>query len=789
MTVDKTSLPPLGTLCSFVMAKKATAVARVSAAEIPAEAKLKKATAEAQLKEQLSADGKYIRPVKGNGNCVFGSIAVHVFGGSEHDDVVRQTVCNVLSAKGSERKFKPFLAGTPEFDSVNGNYNAYVARMRKAGVYGGHVEIIAASIAFNKGFMVHSPGRPVVKVMADESAPPAEFFDLAHYGEDAYAHFDAVLAKRSPAVAAVSRSKAPAVATKSPAPVDAPLDDNAADQSTRRTTRLDCRATHPLWLCVFVALCALGSWNESSPPSGLATSTTPASLALGATSANSTVGAAPAAAESSAMLPLLVFGTVFLATPAASSLRDDVNHVACVARATLVALAARTRHFYRWCKGRIFESSRTALTRLRWWARSPALVALAAIILVPLASTSLASLPDDLSALLALIVPWLAWRWSSWYPGLRLRVVGFVGPTPQSRSPSPPPKPVSPAAPPATRTASDARRTAQEVALREFTARLGNKKPVEKGASRGKDAAAIQTQPRRAPAPDSAAKEKPVTATAPASTNSGTNAVSADGQAHVIGSGHQFQANPTINVGGGESAMLSSVLDLVKSLVAQPSRAAPTPGKQQRGGRGQGGKGQEGARHQAPQAPFGGKFTLKQRGGRDVQVDLTRSREADDLDSDFDSIHEVTSETNSPGPSTSAPPAAPRTRKPRDSAPRAKPATPPKDAPLMGRGQTTGAAPAANTANVDGSGERDDPPPAKAATKGRKPIRIPYVPPRARAVLRLASAAAKSPGRTATAASPPATPAPDANVPPRTANCGMTLRSRAPAASAPAPRR
>ena len=128
--------------------------------------------------------------------------------------------------------------------------------------------------------------------------------------------------------------------------------------------------------------------------------------------------------------------------------------------------------------------------------------------------------------------------------------------------------------------ASDARRTAQEVALREFTARLGNKKPVEKGSSRGKDSAAIQTQPRRAPAPDSAAKTKPATVTAPASTNSGTNAVSADGQAHVIGSGHQFQANPTINVGGGESAMLSSVLDLVKSLVAQPSRAAPTPGKQ-----------------------------------------------------------------------------------------------------------------------------------------------------------------------------------------------------------------
>ena len=344
------------------------------------------------------------------------------------------------------------------------------------------------------------------------------------------------------------------MATKSPAPADAPLDDDAADQSTRRTTRPDCRATHPLWLCVFnlkfrvVALCALGSWNESSPPSGLrvATSTTPVALALGTMSANSTVpvGTAPAAAEPSAMLPLLVFGTVFLATPAASSLRDDVNHVACVARATLVALAARTRHFYRWCKGRIVESSRTALTRLRRWARSPALVALAAIFLVPLASTSLAPSPDDLSALLALLVPWLAWRWSSWYPGLRLRVVGFVGPTPQSRSPSPPPKPVSPAAPSAMRTASDARRTAQEVALREFTARLGNKKPVEKGSSRGKDSAAIQTQPRRAPAPDSAAKTKPATVTAPASTNSGTNAVSADGQAHVIGSA--ISSKPTL---------------------------------------------------------------------------------------------------------------------------------------------------------------------------------------------------------------------------------------------------
>lgn len=84
-----------------------------------------------------------------DGNCLFRALADQVWGEQGRHAEVRQIICDELAQ--NEGELRDFVAG---FLIEGEEYSAYVSRMRGLGVYGSHIELMAATKVFQRSIRV-----------------------------------------------------------------------------------------------------------------------------------------------------------------------------------------------------------------------------------------------------------------------------------------------------------------------------------------------------------------------------------------------------------------------------------------------------------------------------------------------------------------------------------------------------------------------------------------------------------------------------------------------------------
>ncbi|KAI8891986.1 hypothetical protein BC833DRAFT_626265 [Globomyces pollinis-pini] len=96
------------------------------------------------LESQLNLLGLELVEIQGDGNCLFRAISDQLNGSSNEHANIRADICNHIDI--SRDLYQPFME--EDFDK-------YLNRMRKLGVYGGNLELVAASRLFKVKIAVH----------------------------------------------------------------------------------------------------------------------------------------------------------------------------------------------------------------------------------------------------------------------------------------------------------------------------------------------------------------------------------------------------------------------------------------------------------------------------------------------------------------------------------------------------------------------------------------------------------------------------------------------------------
>jgi hypothetical protein len=87
--------------------------------------------------------------VTADGNCLFRALADQVWGEQSRHAEVRTLICNHLDQARGE--LGDFVAG---FLNEGEDYGAYVSRMRGMGIYGSHIELLAATKVFRRSIRI-----------------------------------------------------------------------------------------------------------------------------------------------------------------------------------------------------------------------------------------------------------------------------------------------------------------------------------------------------------------------------------------------------------------------------------------------------------------------------------------------------------------------------------------------------------------------------------------------------------------------------------------------------------
>ena len=96
-------------------------------------------TIEAFAARMAATRGLQLVPMLRDGNCLFRAVADRVYGDHAMHDVVRQQTLDHVAAESAH--FSPYVAE---------DIHTYVARKRRDGVYGNHVELQALSELYNR---------------------------------------------------------------------------------------------------------------------------------------------------------------------------------------------------------------------------------------------------------------------------------------------------------------------------------------------------------------------------------------------------------------------------------------------------------------------------------------------------------------------------------------------------------------------------------------------------------------------------------------------------------------
>lgn len=93
--------------------------------------------------------GWLLEPIATDGNCLFRAVALQVYGDDDMHDVVRAAAMDHIAA--AREHFSAFLNTEEE------NFDAYLARKRKEGVFGNNVEIQAMAELYNRPIEIYVP--------------------------------------------------------------------------------------------------------------------------------------------------------------------------------------------------------------------------------------------------------------------------------------------------------------------------------------------------------------------------------------------------------------------------------------------------------------------------------------------------------------------------------------------------------------------------------------------------------------------------------------------------------
>lgn len=138
----------------------------------------------------LESHGLQVYSMRGDGNCLFRSIAHQLYGDQEYNDnssnkhiEIRMKIVDYMEAH--EELFKLFMEDDVKFED-------YVAEMRQVGVWGGYQELYAAAQVFRVKVMVFQWEAPKYVINPDSLAPNEipRMVLLSYHGE---CHFNSVL--------------------------------------------------------------------------------------------------------------------------------------------------------------------------------------------------------------------------------------------------------------------------------------------------------------------------------------------------------------------------------------------------------------------------------------------------------------------------------------------------------------------------------------------------------------------------------------------------------------------
>ena len=194
---------------------------------------------ERELDAQLATAGLVRVPALRDGNCMFSALTMAaVRARLDLIGDVRHLVCNYIADHEDD-----YVAFLPDE-----NMAAYLARMKRNGVWGSALELQAASLALHANVYVHQGCRPDIVVEnwpADGAgaAPNAPWLRLAYIG---YEHYDAVV-PADPALGwvGVARSCSEDAPPTAPAPTACSPEPAAAADATP-LTKQELRALSPL---------------------------------------------------------------------------------------------------------------------------------------------------------------------------------------------------------------------------------------------------------------------------------------------------------------------------------------------------------------------------------------------------------------------------------------------------------------------------------------------------------------------------------------------------------------
>jgi len=131
-----------------------------------------------KLSEQLLALGLVIKDVAGDGNCLFRSIADQLETNPNKHVEYRKTIVDYMSQ--NREMFEPFLG------EDDGTFDDYVRGMRENAMWGGNLEIQAASLAYKINVIIYQLDHPRWEVV-NFADPQTRTIQLSYLDGDHYA--------------------------------------------------------------------------------------------------------------------------------------------------------------------------------------------------------------------------------------------------------------------------------------------------------------------------------------------------------------------------------------------------------------------------------------------------------------------------------------------------------------------------------------------------------------------------------------------------------------------------
>ena len=139
---------------------------------------------------QLAQLGLSVREVEGDGNCMFRAIADQLDGSGATHGAWRRRVCRQMAAVPDD--FAPFVVVEDGDEEEDSSFDAYLARMRSPGEWGGHLELRALVDAAHVSVVVHNFGAPRYVLHLDckrgDTRPPR----VVHLAYVSGSHYDSV---------------------------------------------------------------------------------------------------------------------------------------------------------------------------------------------------------------------------------------------------------------------------------------------------------------------------------------------------------------------------------------------------------------------------------------------------------------------------------------------------------------------------------------------------------------------------------------------------------------------